>query len=61
MLYLQSFGRQMIEQTKNKVQEIYTVANGYAADAEARGADTQHRIPRCLLVDFLFRALLVHL
>lgn len=26
----------MIEATKNKVQEIYTVANGYSADAEAR-------------------------
>lgn len=28
----------MIEATKSKVQEVYTVANGYSADAEARPA-----------------------
>lgn len=35
-----AFGRQMIEQTRTKVQEIYTVANGYAADAEVVYGDT---------------------
>jgi DNA polymerase delta subunit 1 len=35
-----AYGREMIEATKNAVQEHYTVANGFAADAEVIYGDT---------------------
>ena len=35
-----SFGREMIDATKNKVEEHYTVANGYAHDAVVVYGDT---------------------
>eukprot|EP00730_Choanoeca_flexa_P019669 TRINITY_DN9614_c0_g1_i2.p1 TRINITY_DN9614_c0_g1~~TRINITY_DN9614_c0_g1_i2.p1 ORF type:complete len:1053 (+),score=322.68 TRINITY_DN9614_c0_g1_i2:142-3159(+) len=35
-----AFGRQMIEQTWNAVEEKYTIANGYAHDAEVIYGDT---------------------
>eukprot|EP00941_MAST-03F_sp_MAST-3F-sp1_P004067 g4067.t1 len=35
-----SFGRRMIEMTKEKVEEVYTVKNGYPADAEVVYGDT---------------------
>ena len=34
------FGRQMIEMTKKKVEETYTIANGYPADADVVYGDT---------------------
>jgi DNA polymerase delta subunit 1 len=35
-----AYGRQMIEHTKKMVQERFTTANGYAADAEVVYGDT---------------------
>lgn len=35
-----SYGRQMIDQTKNAVESMYTVKNGYKADAEVVYGDT---------------------
>lgn len=35
-----SFGRQMIEKTKQTVEETYTIANGYAYDAKVVYGDT---------------------